>query len=49
MEVKVSRRMAELLEKNQSFSGEVPTPDQAWECLKTYSVCLIHITKSSCI
>eukprot|EP00913_Durusdinium_trenchii_P023814 g22364.t1 len=28
MEVKVSRRMAELLEKNPSFTGDVPTPDQ---------------------
>lgn len=28
MEVKVSRRMADLLEKNPSFTGEVPNPDQ---------------------
>ena len=34
MEVKVSRRMAELLEKNPSFSGEVPTPNQALECFQ---------------
>ncbi|CAJ1348710.1 unnamed protein product, partial [Effrenium voratum] len=28
LEVKVSRRMADMLEKNPTFSGEVPTPDQ---------------------
>ena len=27
----VSRRMAELLEKNPAFTGDVPTPDQAGE------------------